>query len=343
MRRRNIVVCIDGTGQNRHQLDPALWSNVTLLHDAVAAVRTPQIVQSRRYIEGVGTRDGEAMTGGGFGIDLDKRVEDAYEFIYQEVNNAIEDGEDPHLYLFGFSRGAFAVRWLASLIQFAGIRTDDVSPRELMRYHREGDAESVADLRRRKLVIDGVPIEFLGVWDTVEASVDPHFGIIDLPACVRKAYHALAIDEWRFTFSPTRFNATDRVTEVWFPGCHTDVGGGYRGRAIPNESLWWMVAGAQAAGLQIDEEQLTQAVDSRSSELVYHDELENGAGGVLWRSLNIAAGYPGKYHRTIQRGDSIHACVSAFAFRAPTDRQEIPSTCVVMGTTRYRSTNEALA
>ncbi len=333
MRRHNISVFFDGTEQNRSQQPPAKWSNVVLLHDAIPEVGTKELIQSRKYVDGVGTRPGEGFTGGAFGIDLDKRVEEAYDFIYQKVNNAKEDGEEPHIYLFGFSRGAYAARWLASLIQFAGVRKDEVSTRRLMQSHKKEDKKYIESLLKRDLLITDVPIDFLGVWDTVEASVDPSFDIVDLPQLIKSAFHALAIDEWRYTFNPTRFNASKRVQEVWFPGCHTDVGGGYIERAIANESLWWMISGAIDAGLEIDEDAVEHAIEERSSALKYHDELE---GSKLWKRLNLAAGYIDKFFRTIKDGDVLHPSVQLYAAMAPSERPLIPDTCIAMKTKPHR-------
>lgn len=333
MRRHNISVFFDGTEQNRSQQPSAQWSNVVLLHDAVPEVGTKELRQNRKYVDGVGTRPGEDITGGAFGIDLDKRVEEAYDFIYEKVNNALEDGEEPHLYLFGFSRGAFAARWLASLIQFAGVRKDGLSTRKVMQAHRNDDTKLASSWDGDGLLIRDVQIDFLGVWDTVEASVDPSFRIVDVPPVVKRAFHALAIDEWRFTFNPTRFNPSDKVTEVWFPGCHTDVGGGYVERAIANESLRWMTLGAQDAGLKVDMESLDQAIANRSSELRYHDEL---SGSAFWKQLNRVAGYAGKFFRKITEHDFLHPSVRLFSERAPKDRPPIPDTCIAWNDQRLR-------
>lgn len=329
MRRRNISVFFDGTNQNRNLQPFENWSNVTLLHDAIPSIDTLELVQSRKYIDGVGTRPGEALTGAGFGIDLDKRVEESYEFLYQEVNNAIEDGEDPHLYLFGFSRGAYAARWLASMLEFAGVRTDEISTRKIMSAHRRNDQKLILKWQKLDWLIKDVPIDFLGVWDTVEASIDPSFGIVNVPHIVKRAFHALAIDEWRYTFNPTRFNPSGKVTEVWFPGCHTDVGGGYFDRAIANESLWWMSDGTKDMGLVVDDDALGKAVNDRSCKLTYHDELNDGDERELWKSLNLAAGYTGRFFRTVASSDIMHSCVQKFAYAAPTSRLTIPDTCVV--------------
>ena len=330
MKRRNIAVFFDGTGQNRSLLPEEKWSNVVLLHDCMQVQTDKNVVQSRKYIDGVGTRKGEDMTGGGLGIGLDERIEEAYEFLWQEVNNAMEDKEEPHLYLFGFSRGAYAARWLASLIKFSGIPKDGAPRRKMFLNHRKQNAKAAQKLREKKLVWDEVPIDFLGVWDTVEASVDSSFDIMVVTDQVKSVYHALAIDEWRYTFNPTRFDPSQKVEEAWFPGCHTDVGGGYEARGLANEALWWMVSGAQDAGLIVNEDSIFTAIGNRSSDVEYHDELFEGENSKLWMALNIKAGYKGRYFRTIGGNDVLHPAVQQFASMAPAERQTIPSTCVVM-------------
>ena len=338
MKRMNIAVFFDGTGQNRSLLPKEKWSNVAILHDAIDEEPQEDVVQYRKYIDGVGTRQGEDLSGGGWGIGLDERIEEAYEFLWEKVNNAIEDGFEPHLYLFGFSRGAYAARWLASLINFSGIPKDNAPRRKMFLNHREQDAKAANELRSKNVVWDGIPIDFIGVWDTVEASVNPSYDIADVPNQVRSVYHALAIDEWRYKFNPTRFNPSPKVTEVWFPGCHTDVGGGYEERAIANETLWWMISGAQDAGLIVKEDFIQATLDSLSSELKFHDELFDGDNSVLWKTSNLKAGYTGRFFRTINESDNLHISVNQFAHAAPLERPPIPNTCIVLNTKRSNDT-----
>ncbi|KAF2133922.1 hypothetical protein P153DRAFT_330549 [Dothidotthia symphoricarpi CBS 119687] len=56
-------------------------------------------------------------------------------------------------------------------------------------------------------------------------------------------------------------NGEQDIREVWFPGCHADIGGGWplddgRDAALSHVPLVWMVYEAQKAGLQFDEEKL---------------------------------------------------------------------------------------
>jgi uncharacterized protein (DUF2235 family) len=112
---------------------------------------------------------------------------------------------------------------------------------------------------------------FIGVWDTVrslgvplgykdwELSFWPHrFHDHDLNAYVRYAFHALSIDDRRQQFLPTLWNEPTKAQEtgdpvgqvfeqVWFPGVHSDVGGGYHDSGLSDIALDWMIDKALAA------------------------------------------------------------------------------------------------
>lgn len=105
------------------------------------------------------------------------------------------------------------------------------------------------------------PIEALGVWDTVSAYGMPitelsimldkaifahRFEDHVLHPSINRAFHALAIDDERYSFHPIVFDEnveTDptRITQVWFPGMHSDVGGGYPDASLALVSLNWMI------------------------------------------------------------------------------------------------------
>lgn len=110
------------------------------------------------------------------------------------------------------------------------------------------------------------PVRFLGIWDCV-----PSFGVpisplnigwdLDLPSHVKVCCHALALDERRGNFHlhrPKVLGQTQagRLTEVWFRGVHSDVGGNgakeLPPRGLASIPLNWMFVNAQAAGLQFD-------------------------------------------------------------------------------------------
>jgi hypothetical protein len=122
------------------------------------------------------------------------------------------------------------------------------------------------------------PIAFVGVWDTVDAYGLPVDELTDginkwvwplsapdleLHEKVEKACHALAIDDERNTFHPVLWDEStepvrkrrathldqERISQVWFAGMHSNVGGGYADDALSYVSFKWMVD--QAAKRQL--------------------------------------------------------------------------------------------
>jgi uncharacterized protein (DUF2235 family) len=130
-------------------------------------------------------------------------------------------------------------------------------------------------------------ISFIGVWDTVSAyggpiaeitrAIDNWFFPISMPNYklnleVRRARHALAIDDERDSFHPLLWDEVherrlvarreggdaalppwidgERLEQVWFTGMHADVGGGYPDESLSYVSLLWMIEEAEKAGLR---------------------------------------------------------------------------------------------
>jgi uncharacterized protein (DUF2235 family) len=124
-------------------------------------------------------------------------------------------------------------------------------------------------------------VEFMGVWDTVAAyglpidemtrGVDRWLWPLVLPnreldPRVRCARHALALDDERTTFHPMLWTETgeqqltpdaegrrwirdERLSQVWFVGMHSNVGGGYPDDSLANIPLYWMMEEARRCGL----------------------------------------------------------------------------------------------
>ena len=113
-------------------------------------------------------------------------------------------------------------------------------------------------------------IRFVGVWDTVDAVGLP-FHLSDvinqaiyrfkfpdpyLSSCVDMACHALCVDDERASFAPVVWNESrlgDRLEQVWFPGVHSNVGGGYPKQGLSLIALDWMMAKAEQHGLRFNE------------------------------------------------------------------------------------------
>ncbi len=110
--------------------------------------------------------------------------------------------------------------------------------------------------------ITGVPIQSVAVWDTVGSLGLPlyiqdkrrdTFSFVDtkLNPNVTSGFHAMALDERRRDFPVTRWVMRKGVEEVWFSGCHSDVGGGYPPgeTGLSDLALAWMMARLQAQGV----------------------------------------------------------------------------------------------
>ena len=58
----------------------------------------------------------------------------------------------------------------------------------------------------------------------VKTTTDEDCNDNKLSDCVVKGYHAMAIDEKRKFFPVLKWNTEALVTQIWFPGVHSDVG-----------------------------------------------------------------------------------------------------------------------
>lgn len=266
MTNRKLIVLCDGTFN-----DPSDNTNVFKFKNALA--RENQLVF---YDEGVGiTEEGgrrgtigrlfESLAGGAFGYGLSTNVQQGYRWVCQNY----QAGDD--LYFLGFSRGAFTARSVVGMIRKIGLirpPVDRFSLREAFDRYRDQhhpNCPETEDYRERlnTLRIEELSLRFLGVWDTVGALGVPVVGLRSFVAAhrwqfhdtrlsshVRTARQALAVDERRAAFLPAPWCSEDGepkndVKQVWFAGCHSDVGG--RNGQIAFD---WMLAQAEDNGLK---------------------------------------------------------------------------------------------
>lgn len=186
------------------------------------------------YVAGIGTRYDVVgrVFGGLFGLGEAPRIEEAYEHLCRQWAAG-----DHVIDVVGFSRGAATTLDFCHWVLKLGIRKPGKGP-----------------------VVEPRPqIRFLGVWDVVAA-----FGLANLgntalnighhltlpKANLQYCFHALALDERRPSFLPTRLNG---ACEVWFRGTHSDVGGGNGNVGLNDVSMTWMMRKAKAAGLPISD------------------------------------------------------------------------------------------
>lgn len=185
--------------------------------------------------------------------------------------------EGDRIFLFGYSRGAYAVRSLAGVIDRVGLlKREHATERGVTlawrHYERAPDSLSSQAFARRFCHLE-TPIEMVGVFDTVKAlglrlpffwmiTPDRHgFHNHTLGSSIRHGYHALALDETRLAFAPVLWDCPPgwegNVQQVWFRGAHGDIGGQIGGflaaRPLSNIPLVWMLERAEALGLALPE------------------------------------------------------------------------------------------
>jgi len=236
---KRIVVLIDGTWNkegtgadtNVAKLDSG---KKTITQAFIKASATDGIAQHVHYHDGVGS-DGDLtqrLLGGAIGLGLKKIIQDVYEAI---VSDFVAGDE---IYIFGFSRGAYAARALAGLIGASGIQRQKnrdefevawdhyrVAPavRQQPQTASAGDRKTLDTydtLAQRQTFHDTRAIKCVAVWDTVGSYGIPagiglaplarYFTLVTLGfhdtsfgEHIEVGLHAVAVDEHRRPFVPT--------------------------------------------------------------------------------------------------------------------------------------------
>ena len=261
---KRIAYCFDGTWQA-----PMSNTNVYRLYKALL-VSSDQVTF---YDDGVGAdaQGLDRLLEGAFGIGLIQKIQEGY----TKIAHVFEPGDE--IFLFGFSRGAYTARSLAGMIANCGLPsgsfTDDCVTQAFAAYRDPANRATIlASLGACGL--QEATIRMVGVWDTVGSLGIPaifggideqKFGFLDtgLHPCIKNACQCLAIDEQRPQFPATLWTGDpapgQTIEQVWFSGCHGDVGGGTvvggpvdAGTRLCDITMGWMVAKAQAAGLTMD-------------------------------------------------------------------------------------------
>ena len=270
------AVFIDGTGCS--------WgsgTNIERLADAVDTGAGQEVV----YCPGPGTRFGTLILGKVFGNDVGGIVLSCARRLHCSMR---EHGAD-ELYLFGFSRGAFAARLLAD---FAARGALSLHPRRMAAAWRSYVAAANDRVSPPQFTMSAVPaIRFLGVFDSVDSVPTIRSAHLEhLPAAAAAARHAVAIDEHRPLFNCIPFAKDPRVEEVFFPGSHSDIGGGYAdNREIADLTLRWMAEGASRAGLAFKKGSIPDRAFDPAKAMI-HDSS---------RDASNAFGLPRKFMRRI--------------------------------------------
>ncbi|TFK65954.1 hypothetical protein BDN72DRAFT_900254 [Pluteus cervinus] len=316
---KRIVCCFDGTGNKPGQ-------EVTMITQ-----HTQDSEQVVYYQPGIGFGSDSGLLSQLYATwdemtaaSIHNHVKEGYKFIARSYT----EKEKQKIYLFGFSRGAYVVRLLALMIAKIGI----LKPEHLTQMNIDLVFSSIQQCSSKNLqvckdmckLLTAACIEFIGLWDTVASTSFSSLGI-------KFFHHALALDERRIRFTPELWNKPKLyvfqdlhdstalspsslkkqenqwifspsnssqcdIEEVWFAGCHADVGGGSSSQ-LSNISLRWMIKECHKnGGLDFDQNYLHQTLhfkaDNQCQEADNKDSLEGHTNDelkamILWWILEI--------------------------------------------------------
>ncbi|MGB7260894.1 MAG: DUF2235 domain-containing protein [Albidovulum sp.] len=260
------VILLDGTLSS---LEPGHETNIGRIYRLLQA--TPQPSRLSLYYEaGVQWHMWRHTPDVAMGRGINRQIRRAYGWL------ATRYRPGDRVFLFGYSRGAYAVRSLAGMMEQVGLlKSDHATERNVRlayRYYQSESENKFEAIFRRRFCHSDVGVEMIGVFDTVKALgvrlpylwmwTEPQheFHNHALGPSVKHGYHALALNENRAVFDPilwdTRGGGWDgRIEQMWFRGAHGDVGGQLGGfaaaRALSNIPLVWMLEKAEACGVSL--------------------------------------------------------------------------------------------
>ncbi|KAL4257995.1 hypothetical protein AB1N83_013594 [Pleurotus pulmonarius] len=257
---RIIVISADGTANKFGEKN----TNVVEFNSRISRDEN----QITFYISGIGTHTTSTI-----GRIFDMAFANSFEvnllIAYKWLADTYKPGD--RIFLFGFSRGAYQVRVIAGMIARVGLiysgnttQLPDVfklymSTTERQKTKKYTEAMELCETFKSAFSWPNVKVHFVGVWDTV-SSIGITRGASFPEAVHGMAHvchfrHALALDERRVKFWPEhasleesiRTSSEGDVKEVWFAGCHSDIGGGSIKNLLPirhpssnpKKLTWW--------------------------------------------------------------------------------------------------------
>ncbi|KZT67903.1 hypothetical protein DAEQUDRAFT_728392 [Daedalea quercina L-15889] len=278
---KRIIVACDGTGQSASRGDLSVSTNVNRLgHALLNDTEKTGVEQIVFYQSGVGTEDlGTAgnLVQGAIGEGIENNIADGYNFV---MNNYLP-GDELFIFGFsrGAFTARVLANFIARVGVFSKRYSWAFKP--AFKAYADGPAAFAEYLKNLALNVERdekywkpakgkyvprvfkVTIKVVGCWDTVASLGIPYHPFTNaggvtgkyqyydgsLVPGIEHAFHALGLDEYRGPFTPTLWYlpedkeaaASVDLRQCWFPGVHTNVGGGYPDQAIADLTLAWMI------------------------------------------------------------------------------------------------------
>ena len=261
------VILLDGT---MSRLDPGEETNIGLIYKLLAEMAQTERV-GLYYEAGNQWSDWSKTLDIIEGRGINRQIRRAYGWLASRYRPG------DRIFLIGFSRGAYAVRSLAGVVDKVGLLRQEQATermvREAYRHYQLGSDPKVCQEFTEAYCHETAPIEMIGVFDTVKSlgfrapfvwkweEVKHSFHSHHLSPLVKHGYHALALDESREAFQPVLWESPpdhDGVVEqVWFHGSHGDIGGQLTGfeeaRPLSNIPLVWMLEKLESSDMPLPE------------------------------------------------------------------------------------------
>lgn len=322
---RHFVLLIDGTwvsASNKSPIDRL--SNVYKLSLYVETHSQTNESQVCLYLPGLGSKtSGLPITNGIFAPQLPNDVERAY------ISLCMNYAPGDKIYIFGFSRGAVVARLVAGIIGEYGLLKPsqiEIFPLIWSNFLQIQSGSNISDKEKFRndyciTFSEQYSIEYLGLFDTVygnyfgtdaEMLKRIFLGNRTLGAHVKSAVHLLAAHETRSFFRPILFckkGEEDQLLEqIWMPGVHTDIGGGYQENFLSKIALLTMLGRiTEQTKLKIDEQRMEDLKKSIEMDLGENRFIVNNDCNMwIWRLIALLKG----------EGRSIDSC-DACQFKHP--------------------------
>lgn len=323
MPAKNIILLSDGTG---NAADRVWKSNVWRVFESLDLRGEEQIAF---YDDGVGTSSFKplAILGGAFGWGLKRNVLDIYKFLclnYKPGDKIYGFGFSRGAFTMRVVIGLVLHQGLVT-----GNTDAEIYRQTKMAYRAYRSARFKTFLRFEKIgrILRDIAlfllgyrytqknnttvehIAFLGLWDTVAAyglpvdemarGVSQWVFPLELPdrtfahTRIDRACHALSLDDERTTFHPVLWNEQGvpegQLSQVWFSGVHSNVGGGYPDDSLAHIPLYWIMKEAEARGLRFKTAPNTP--DDPDPDMMVYAEWRRDKDGRLYDSRNGMGGY----------------------------------------------------